>query len=346
MIKKLQTYLQTYHDGGFIFKRPHPDLPITIWNYTQKVQYEGLWDWITVQTRGLVTDEHGEILARPFKKFWNLGEQRHTATDQFEVFEKLDGSLIIAFWYEDRWIIASRGSFESDHAKAAKPLFDKLHTDVLSKAYTYCFEYISTWNKIVVDYGDVEKLVLLSAIHTKTDTELKHRTLEKIGKLIGCEVVERYDGIDDYTTLKDKIDSGKEGFVIRFSNGQRVKIKSDEYVKLHRIVTGLSSTAVWECLQSKRTMDDLLATAPDEYFEIIKLWHDKLLRDYKHIEDTAIQLYERYIAENPDATQKEYALWVNTQDAITRPVLFRLKQNRTDYEDYIWKLLKPKYEKL
>ena len=343
MIKKLQTY----YDKRLVFKRYHPELPIIIWNYTPEVQYDGLWDDITIQTRGLVTDESGNVLARPFKKFWNLGEKRHTPTEQFEVFDKLDGSLIILFWYEDQWIVASRGSFESDQAIAAKRIVDGLNTDILSKEYTYLFEYISKWNKIVVDYGDVEKLVLLSAIHTETDVEVDYWTLKNvIGDTIGVETVTRFDGITDYITLKDRIEKGKEGFVIRFENGQRVKIKSDEYLELHRIVTGLSTTAIWECLKSGRGLNEILKIAPDEYYKRIDEYANDLEYQFYKISDEVQMLYSHFIHHNPDASQKDFALWVAEQKSIYRPILFMLKQKRTDYKEYIWKLLKPDYAKL
>jgi hypothetical protein len=41
--------------------------------------------------RGLVTDSNGIIMARPFPKFFNIEEEKHASTADFEVFEKLDG---------------------------------------------------------------------------------------------------------------------------------------------------------------------------------------------------------------------------------------------------------------
>ena len=92
--------LNKYFEDGLLYKQTHPTLPLTIWNYTEKVQYEDLWDEITIQTRGLVTDDKGNIVARSFKKFFNLEEKKHTATPDFDVFDKMDGSLGILFNYE------------------------------------------------------------------------------------------------------------------------------------------------------------------------------------------------------------------------------------------------------
>lgn len=39
--------LNKYYEDGLLYKQVHPTLPLTIWNYTEKVQYENLWDEIT-----------------------------------------------------------------------------------------------------------------------------------------------------------------------------------------------------------------------------------------------------------------------------------------------------------
>jgi hypothetical protein len=92
--------LEQYSRTGHLFKQDHPTLPLSIWNYTPEVQYGQSWDEVTLQCRGLVTDNEGNIVARPFKKFFNIEEGKHTPTEEFDVFEKMDGSLGILFYYE------------------------------------------------------------------------------------------------------------------------------------------------------------------------------------------------------------------------------------------------------
>ncbi len=83
--------LNQYKDQGLLMNQFHPTHPLIIWNYTPKVQYEQLWDEITRQCRALVTDLDGTIVSRGFSKFFNIEEDRHEPTDEFEIFEKLDG---------------------------------------------------------------------------------------------------------------------------------------------------------------------------------------------------------------------------------------------------------------
>lgn len=134
--------LNKYYKDGLLYKQVHPTLPLTIWNYTEEVQYENKWDELTLSTRGLVTDEFGTIVARPFKKFFNMEEGKHTPTTDFEVFEKVDGSLGIVFNYKGDWIIATRGSFTSDQAIKGKEMLDRYPTEKLDKNKTYLFEII------------------------------------------------------------------------------------------------------------------------------------------------------------------------------------------------------------
>jgi tRNA splicing ligase len=134
--------LNKYHNDGLLYKQTHPTLPLTIWNYTPAVQYGEKWDEVTLQCRGLVTDTEGNVVARPFKKFFNLEENKHTPTSDFEVFDKMDGSCIILFYYNDEWIFATRGSFTSEQAIKAKELSSKYPLKNLDKNNTYVFEII------------------------------------------------------------------------------------------------------------------------------------------------------------------------------------------------------------
>jgi RNA ligase len=150
--------LNDYLDRGLVVRQSHPTLPLYIWNYSRNTQYEGLWDEVTMVCRGLVTDFEGNIHARPFKKFFNLEESRHNATSEFEVYDKMDGSLIIIFYYDGGWVVASKGSFNSEQSNAAsKIFFDKMDNN-FSIGITYLFEYTSPNNRIVVDYGPEDNL--------------------------------------------------------------------------------------------------------------------------------------------------------------------------------------------
>ena len=392
--------LNDYIEKGLVIKQVHPTLPLSIYNYSRTCQYGGLWDEITLACRGLVLDNEGNVIAKPFPKFFNYEE--HTAeeipNELFDVYEKMDGSLGICFYYEreltyteryklwfngnyetgmeyceeivpnfddpyfhptpktkGEWHIATRGSFVSEQAVKGKELlgkynFQKLHTD-----YTYLFEIIYKENRIVCEY-DFEDVVLLGVINTKTGIEVNLNSdtedvrIQNIIKNIGFNVVTRYNTFGEgFDELKKEISNSKEGYVIRFRNGMRMKIKGDEYVRLHRILTNFSTTDIWELLRSGGDMNELLDRVPDEFDN----WVKTTIRDLKYahfqICERAGKLhdgfrYGKYGDVYPEPTKKEFAEFVMKQYEPLRSVMFSM-WDKKPYDDIVWKLIKPKWSK-
>ena len=342
--------LNKYHNQGLLYRQVHPTLPLTIWNYTEEVQYGEKWDELTLSARGLVTDEFGTIVARPFKKFFNMEEGRHTPTQDFEVFEKVDGSLGIVFKYKGEWMIATRGSFTSDQAIKGKEMLDRLKMDKVPHNLTYLFEIVYPENRIVVDYGDQEKLVLLGAIEVGSGLEVSRHTLEYFASEIGSEISKSYDGIKDYSVLKDMVKDNEEGFIVRFSNGDRMKVKGQEYLRLHKIMTNLSTTAVWEVLSNGGNFEDLLKDVPDEFYSKIQDYVKSLRYSFYQIREDAGKkfdyfMYGKYNDKEPITNKKEFAMWVLKQPQHLQPILFRMFDKK-EYFSYIWKLIKPEFKKL
>ena len=349
--------LEKYHREGLLYKQVHPSLPLTIWNYTEKVQYEGLWDDITLMSRGLVTDYKGNIVARPFKKFFNLEEGKHTPTEKFDVYEKMDGSLGIFFYYNGGWVMATRGSFTSDQAVKGYEMMFKYDFASLHNDYTYLFEIIYKSNRIVVDY-DFEDVVLLGMVNTKTGYEVDLHSndvdvrLKNIVSNVGLKVVKKYDGISDYHTLKSMVKNNEEGFVVRFSNGNRMKIKGEEYLRLHKIMTQVSTTSIWEVLSNGDDIDALLKDVPDEFYKKVKSYVGELKYSHFQISEYCGKYhdsyrYGKYGDKEVEPTKKEFAEFVqkNFDKKELHAVMFAM-WDKKDYSSIIWKLIRPKYEKL
>lgn len=337
--------LNKYYEDGLLYKQVHPSLPLTIWNYSEKVQFENLWDEVTLMCRGLVTDNNGDIVAIPFQKFFNIEENRFTPTENFEVYEKMDGSLGIVFWYQGQWVVATRGSFTSDQAIKATEILEKYNKDIMFRHLTFCFEIIYPENRIVLDYGDDEKLVLLGTF----DKNGKETDVE-IWSQWGFDVVKKYDGIKDFKELKGMIKDDQEGFVVKFTNGDRIKVKGVEYLRLHKIMTNMSTTAVWECLKNGDDIETILKDVPDEFYEKIKSYVRDLRYSYFQISEDAGKkfdgkMYGKYNDKEPIENRKEYAEWVFTQPKHLSGILFRMFDKK-DYSEIIWNLIRPEFKKL
>ena len=356
--------LNKYYEDELVQKQVHPTLPLTIWNYTPKVQYgEGntqykFWDDVTKQCRGLVTDNEGNVVARPFKKFFNIEENQHTPTEQFDVYEKMDGSLGILFNYKGEWVLATRGSFTSDQSVKGTELLQKYDYQRLNPDYTYLFEIIYPENRIVCTY-DFEDLVLLGMIHTESGDEVNIHSgnnedvrFKNLLNNLGFNIVRKYDGISDYTYLKHAISDNREGFVVRFSNGDRMKIKGEEYLRLHKIMTNLSTTGVWEVLSSGGKMEDYLKDVPDEFYKKVKQYVSTLNYHHYRYSEYAGKMhdyfrYGKYGDNEKEYTKKEFAehLERNNVHPKVKSLCFAMWDGKP-YDHIIWKYLKPKFEKL
>jgi len=339
--------LNKYHNDGLLYKQTHPTLPLTIWNYTPAVQYGEKWDEVTLQCRGLVTGTEGNVVARPFKKFFNLEENKHTPTQDFEVFDKMDGSLGIMFKYNGEMICATRGSFTSDQSKWMSEFAQKYnYQDIIVEGFTYLFEIIYPENRIVVNYDGQERLVLLGIINTETGEELPHNELFE-----GFDVVKKYDGVRDYSELKGKVGQNSEGFVVRFSNGDRMKIKGEEYLRLHKIMTNVSTTGVWELLSNGGDINEFLKDVPDEFYKKVKDYADLLKYSFYRVSEDCGKShyyfrYGKYSDKEIEPTRKQFAEHVmNHGHPPYRAVMFAMWDGKP-YDKLIWNVLKPEWKKL
>lgn len=348
ILKKIDwNVLNTYIDNSLIIANKHPEYDIWILNYSPKVQSKKFWDDYTLSSRGLIVDAEGNILARPFGKFFNLEEHDSSEIDMsqdYEIFEKMDGSLIILFYYKPRmkWIVASRGSFISEQALEAQKMFNINIFEKLNIECTYLFEVIYPENRIVVDYGNKREVVLLTRIVTKTGVEAFHEDL--VGQYSKYfTVVNKINvKINDLVDLKNLEKGNFEGFVVKFANGFRVKIKFQEYVRLHGILTNVSNITIWEHLMNKYDFDELLDRVPDEFYDWLKKVTASLQTAFNEVERKSLKEFLRIYYINNIIERKDFA--AEALKTEYRSILFKMYDKRP-YDEIIWKMVRPTYSK-
>lgn len=319
----------------YVSVQKHPEADLYIYNYTQNTQYDGFWNEITLMCRGLILDGQGNVMARPFSKFFNLEEHKpvEIPKENFEVFEKMDGSLGILYWYNNLPYIATRGSFNSDQAIWATNFLHNNYShifDEIDRNKTYLFEIIYPENRIVVDYKGKEDLVLLAVRDTESGRD------EKLPVQLGFNIVRKYDGIKDFESLKQYEVANFEGFVIKYESGFRLKIKLEEYVRLHKIITNFSTVDIWESLANGRPFEEFLEIVPDEFFDWVKGKKKELENAYFEIETECKRTFK--VFEN----RKEAAEYFKTKRYSV--ILFKMLDGKK-YDYIIWKIIKPKFEK-
>ncbi len=328
-------------DQKYLSVQKHLEADLLIFNYTQKCQFERFWTEETMMARGLITDLEGNIKARPFKKFFNyeehVGEDSKLSplpAENFTVWEKYDGSLGILYWVGDEPRIATRGSFVSEQASKATEMLKKYSDWKPDRDKTYLFEIIYPENRIVVNYEGMSDLILLAVVDTESGEEY-----ELFGQGYPFWIAKNYMGISDLSKLKELAKDNHEGFVIRFYSGMRLKLKFEEYVRLHRLVTGVNAKRIWEHLKDNQPLDELLERVPDEFYKWVKNTQESLQWEFNLVEDLAFKEFEK-VKSLP--TRKDQAIAI--KDSKYRGVIFKMldKQN---YAELIWKLIRPAAEK-
>lgn len=312
--------------NGFLKAQHHPTLPLVIYNYTPKTQYERVWNDVTRRCRGLIVNvETGEIVARPFPKFFNYGEDTSTLDLDavVTVSDKADGSLGIAYptpGVGTGWSIATRGSFTSDQAEfATKMLWTDYADWTPPEGVTVLFEIIYPENRIVLDYGDARELRLIDALWIDRGWPLGSDP-NVIADAIGWPgpVVQHLGTMAMKRALEIPPRENAEGIVVRYLDTDvRIKIKQDDYVALHRIMTGTTARKVWEYLAVDACRNVIDPATP-------KHWGSKVGIDPKRAQEI-LAIGHDWSARLLDGTPDEFFEWVaQTSNRLRNEVMLAL----------------------
>lgn len=358
--------LEAEVEAGYVRVRYHPyHSNIAIFNYTEKAAYEGHWNSVTLSTRGLIVDlDTGIVLARPFPKFFNLGQTGAPEvtgdTPLLWAYDKADGSLGILWMldgveYEDSPYyglnVATRGSFESDQAIWAthfvKTKWEGLYDDacdMIEDGYTPLVEIIYPENRIVLDYGGAQTLKHLGYIHI--DSGAYTGVPEFNRTLSAGDTVEMFPFFHVDEALEALNRKNAEGFVLWLNPFVAVKVKQDDYVELHRVVTGLNKKSVWRAVSAGHpTYLELVRQLPDELYA----WAEEVAAElYMAFQaqmvliDVCYQNVLEYLEDNDlEGDRKALAFAVqNLVPPVYRGYMFSLADSR-DITEKLWKSLEP-----
>ncbi|WP_018687015.1 RNA ligase [Actinokineospora enzanensis] len=345
-----QDDLDWHLSNGYVRFQLHPDQPYLILNYTEKTQATRHWTPVTRACRGLIIhDLSQEIVARPLAKFFNYGEEKggkglYDPSASVVVSDKMDGSLGILYPnlpHIGGHSIATRGSFTSVQAEHATQIWNERYANRFTPpaGITMLFEIIYPDNRIVVDYNGLDDLVFLGYVDNDT------------GLTFGPHSLPGWPGLRakvfEFATLRDALDMpprpNSEGLVVHFVNtDRRIKLKQDDYTRLHRIVTGLNERSVWETLSASGNVDDLMETLPDEFHTWVHEVAGNLYASFNELDQQVrtrwADLDHRGLV---DGDRREYALAITDESPLLRACLFARLDWRP-YEHLIWKHIKPR----
>ena len=296
--------------------------------------------------RSIGFDESGNILYLPLWKFFNYGENDFTAPEIVKswgepryITEKVDGSLIIFFMFDNKLYCRTQNSMSSSQAINSMKLVENnielknniIH--IIKKGYTPLFEYIAPDNNIVVTYSK-EELVFIGARNMLNGFFL---TAEHIYFIlpsvfnIGTRHINYYDTtfeniLEICKTSKDD----KEGYVLIYPNGEMLKMKLEQYFELHKIKgNGNINTEIIAESVLNNTIDDLkgrlalnMEAHKDLYNRVCEI-AEKTLSIYNYY----IELANAYYMSNKELNKKDYAVKAKTE---LNNIVFPLAMNLYD----------------
>lgn len=309
--------LSRYCELGFIRKSQHPELPITIYNYTQKASFEEKWDNITINSRGLILNNDGRIVIKGPKKFFNKEEKWSAKFDisQSIISEKLDG-YYISIKLDDLYglVISSRGSFCNKYTTSAEKLITEPIRRQIQPNIQYFCELLQNFpgdEGIIVTRHPKPKLVCW-AMRGEDGKEI-------IPTKDNCpfEIARKMSFEESIQYLHQEVEG-----VVAYNpqTEERIKIKTDWFLNLHRLISDCTPNRVWEICKSGGQVEDL--DIPNEFMEQMLDWQTSLkgLVDLEY--QRLLQLYDKY------SSYSDKELGLSNLDPYTKGQIFNLRKDR------------------
>ena len=325
---------------------------------------------ICKEARGLILDstDNFKVVRLAFKKFFNLGES-HAAKINWNsavATEKIDGSIMSVWYARGKWHLSTNGTIDAFKAPlsgvgpyknfgelftSVMPLeiFDEEHFGRNWADLNLCFtfELVSPYNKIVIDYPQT-KVYLLSMRKMDTLEEIPVEVANSFAKINGFSVPQLYKlrcaREEEFCKIVENMSDEHEGIVVCDAYGERVKIKTQSYFRLHRMVNNGVVTV-------ERMVELIRANDHEEflaYFPEYKPMFDKVAKQLKDVE-TLVECVETYVEswkEIRGENRKEFATAIleMTKDNIPPALFFAAWDNKTD--SFVEKLSTERFVKM
>lgn len=319
-----------------------------LFNYTARATFENRWNAFEQMSRGLIVSKDGsKVIARPFDKFWNWGERgRQTGAPLLYAMEKMDGSMGAVFWnpVNSRWQVSTRGSVDSEQAQWATRQLKNYDLSMLDRGLvspkTLIVEIVYPENRIVVDYQGKSGLFLLAVRDNDSGKYVDHDVLMNVAREAGFPVPTMYrpKDADALVSSLDSLSVNEEGFVAVFADGHRFKFKGGEYLKAHKVLSGINYSRTVQYVIDD-DIEALLEIVPDEWLDEVKGWLAEIHEEIKSMED----LVESLVDEGEDMEAKEFVFMLKALDVEGLVFACAMKAFRGhEYRQEILKSLKKK----
>lgn len=294
------------------------EYPFAIFNYGIDCDFSNP---IVQESRGIIIDlDNIEVVCWPFRKFGNYNESYADKIDwnTARVQDKIDGSIIKLWWNRmtGKWQFSTNGTINAGTA-LANQMTQETFLDVIRKAdnyneiilrlpifnkdYTFIFELVSPETQVVVKYPKQH------LYHIGTRCNISGQEMDSD---IGIEKPKEYQlkSLDDCVNAAgelNKSDDGqvrgvkKEGFVVVDGNWSRIKVKSPDYLMLHRMSSNanFSKERIIGMIRDRTvSVQDICEDFPNfaHYFKFYDFKIAELEYQVKVFCDLTDRIYEEY----------------------------------------------------
>lgn len=305
-----------------------------------------------------------KVIAFPFKRFFNFGQSaaapiNFTDADLHLVAStKLDGTLCIVGYdpFTVKWFVATRSSPEADiimdnGIHTFRSLFEKAldetmdfsfddFTKFLDKNLTYCFELTTPYNRIVVDYKSCGLTLLgVRDLQSLKEVDITKNALVQNANfpIVDSFSFHNTQALIEWVNLLDPMK--QEGVVVKDSNFNRVKIKSQAYITCHRAKDNVSSS-IRNCLEVilLEKDDDLMPFLPEDIASnLTKMKHEfqNFIREY----DKYYQIILNCANVINKGDRKTFALLITSNEKLlwSSPFFQIFNGKASSMKDFIYK---------
>jgi len=301
------------------------------------------------ECRGIMFDMDGQVIRRPYHKFFNINERPETLQDDIDfnqhhyILEKLDGSMVTPFitnWtnYGEgegdigsiRWATKMGETDISAQAQAylksvKKISYEYFAAEVISNDSTPIFEWCSRQNRVVIDHEE-DKLVLTAIRNNWNGMYWPLSAMQAIADAHAVPVVKVFDmsanDIDSFISHTRNL-VNMEGYVIRFDDGHMLKVKADWYMRIHSFKNLISSESNVVNIIINGQLDDVISI-PD-ILEDDKIRVQKYAKEFWKVLQAEAQELGACLAalHTEGVSRKDFAL-KNIMKPLNRSLVFTL----------------------
>ena len=314
-----------------------------------EIVYDEFWDRFDNfyrECRSIVINVvSDEIAILPFNKFFNINELDETNIDvvkermlnakSIEITDKLDGSMQCGRFYNNKIIMSGSKSLSVNDSWRLSDGYKMLTTNenyvqmlVENPDLTFIFEYLSYEDSHVVIYSEDDYGLHLIGVRNTITGELysyhvmldyaKKYNVKTTTLFVDKTLDEIMESLDDYKSNE------KEGFVLNIDNFM-VKIKYNDYVAMHKILSQISSINLIIKAIGDGIFDDFISKIPTSYKQRVLDVANKIFK-YMSLIKTDIEKYYNQTIELEFVEKMKY-IQQNVPKSLQGMVINKVKGN-------------------